>query len=367
MMSVSGAKGKVGKLAGITKNTSSQLRLYFQGHHNIGILPIDKGRDALCRVGFGFMASYLRSLSDKRLEKIILNTCSLSPLLATMAHWADWSLHRQGFHGNLKKQPRFVFVKADYRFLELFYYYYLPRIKPETRFILSTGDSDATLPLQVDKRFKAHSDEQIKVLRDIHNDPRVVHWYAQNIDTDWPKLTAIPLGYWELGGSSILRHAIENPWSTLPRQKPLKVFCANRIRPGAQWEIRRTVAQRAINEWSDLVDYYDSVSPEDFFEVISRYPFVMCVGGGGLDPSPKAWTALLAGCIPIVEWNATTEAYRDLPVIIIDSWKTLELDAALLHEWLSRCEPHFTDPLLRSKLLEKLSMGYWLNKVRGNH
>ena len=42
------------------------------------------------------------------------------------------------------------------------------------------------------------------------------------------------------------------------------------------------------------------VSRREYLALVASVPFVACVHGGGLDPSPKAWEALLVGTIPII-------------------------------------------------------------------
>lgn len=346
------------------RETAIHLRYYYQGFLNTGLPILDGFRDFIAQVSFSLTSGYLKRLPQATLETVVLNTCSLSPVLPSISHWADWSLHRQGFHGNLKIQPSFVFVKADFDYIETFHRHYLPRIDSGSRFVLVTGDSDATIPLQVDKRFPSNTERQLSLLRSLHDDPRILRWYAQNIDSDWPKIVPIPLGYWEPGGTRLLQSALNKEVLIPFHSRPLKAFCANRIRSGEQWEVRRIVESRALNEWSAYVDYFHGVPPENFFSVISGYPFVMCVGGGGLDPSPKAWTALMAGAIPIFEKNATTVAYHDLPVVYIDSWVTLELNEEIMRQWIDERRRFFEDPHLRKQVLHSLSMGHWLRKIR---
>jgi hypothetical protein len=313
------------------------------------------------------MSKHLKELPEERTNTILLNTCSLSPLLAPIAHWADWSLHRQGFNGNTKKQPKLIFVKADISFLNTFYNKHLPLIDSSTRYTLITGDSDATIPRQIDRRFAKHDETMIKMLKSIHDDPRLIGWHAQNLDAAWPKQSPIPLGFWEEGGTDLYRKVLQGSPRVGIREKQLKAFLAHRLRPRPQWLKRHVATQKALNEWKDHVDYFVEVPPSDFFLKISRYSFVMCVGGGGLDPSPKAWTAMLAGAIPIIEVNKTTEAYRDLPVIFVESWETPNLNSEDMHQWREELAPYFEQADLRMRVLQQLSMGYWIRHIRGNH
>lgn len=340
-----------------------QLRLFFEGYAESALPLLNHWRDRSAVACFGVTSRFLKALPESRVATILLNTCSLSPKLATMAHWADWSLHRQGFNGDLTKQPRFVFVKGDFACIQRFCLDYLPLIDSNSRFVLVTGDTDATIPLQVDKRFSPNDSDQIDLLRHLHDDPRLIHWYAQNIDSLWSKLTPIPLGYWERGGTRLYRRVLRRSRTAPIRHRPLKVFCAHRVRSGRQWDKRRLVTEKSLNEWRDVVDYFASVEPSRFFATVGRYPFVMCVGGGGLDPCPKAWTALLAGAIPIIEANETTQAYKDLPVVYVESWQTLRLDREVLQGWLDQHAARFDELNFEQSVLRKLSMGYWLNTV----
>lgn len=45
----------------------------------------------------------------------------------------------------------------------------------------------------------------------------------------------------------------------------------------------------------------EGISHKDFHALLNTVPFIASVKGGGLDPSPKAWEAILAGTIPIID------------------------------------------------------------------
>jgi hypothetical protein len=346
------------------KIRAMQVRNFFRGHGSSGVGLLDHLRDSSAHAVFAACSRYLKSRPEEQVNQILLNTCSLSPALPTIAHWADWSLTRYGFTGNERQQPALVFVKADSDYLIRFYRDYLPLIGPQTRYVLVTGDSDRTIPNQVDLRFPRHDDEVLAMIKAIHDDPRLIHWYSLSVDEAWPKLSPLPLGFWEKGGTELYQNVLHSARSRSILDRQLKVFCAHRTRGGPQWLQRQLVTEKALGDWRDVVEYRESVSSSEFFDTISRYAFVMCVGGGGLDPSPKAWTALLAGCIPLIEANPTTEAYRDLPVIFVDDWLSLELDIGVLEKWRHDFAPYFDEPGQRKAVLEKLSMGHWLRYVR---
>lgn len=301
-------------------------------------------------------------------EGLILNTRMVDATTPSIAHWADWSLTRYGFQGDLSNQPSIIFLKAVPECLDLFLLHYLPLIQASTRFVLVTGDADTTLPQQVDQRFPDYvaSGLQRRLLK-LTEDPRLLHWYAENLDTPLAGVTPIPLGYFNRDGHGIFQQIVTDAAPISIRKRPLKAFCAHYVRKGPQWDNRRKVTLLAKDNWREFVDVHEEIPNHEFFSTLEKYPFVICVGGGGLDPSPKAWTALLAGAIPIIERNPTTAAYTDLPVAYVDSWEAQSLDAAKLQSWIEELHPHFTDPVRRRSVLERMSMASWLRRIRAHH
>jgi hypothetical protein len=91
--------------------------------------------------------------------------------------------------------------------------------------------------------------------------------------------------------------------------------------------------------------------------------FVLCVEGGGLDPSPKAWTALLHGAIPILRDTPVAAAYRALPVAVVPDWQAGALTPARLAAWKAALAPAFDDPARRARVLERLGLDYWWGRV----
>jgi hypothetical protein len=146
----------------------------------------------------------------------------------------------------------------------------------------------------------------------------------------------------------------------------LKALCNHRIRGGAQWEKRKLVSDLAARNWSGFVDCIEDIPKTEYAYIIRDYSFVLCVQGGGLDPSPKAWAAILNGCIPIIETSPTADGYIGLPVVRIERWEPDSLNAARLAEWREELTPYFEDPELRRSVLNKLSLGYWLDKIHSH-
>lgn len=306
-------------------------------------------------------------MGRNRSYQLIHNVCLTTPFRASIYHWADWSISQLGFIGRLDQQPKVIFVQALPTQLNEFLNFFLPRIARTNSFVLITGGSDETIPDQVDQRFPDYvSIGLTERLEKLHDDPRIIAWYVHNLDRYLPKMIPLSVGYWEGNGTPMLRKCIQVDPGTDLRRRPLKALCIHRIRGGAQWEKRKLVSDLAIKHWSAFVDCIDYIPKAQFASRIRDYSFVLCAQGGGLDPSPKAWVALLNGCIPIIEASPTADGYIGLPVVRIERWEPDSLNAERLFEWREELMPYFEDPELRRAVLNKLSLGYWLDQIHSH-
>ena len=244
-----------------------------------------------------------------------------------------------------------------------FYDRYLPIIEKSSRFVLITGAADRTVPRQVDSRYPAYQGTAVgEALGSILRDERLIHWYAENCDSPGDRLSAIPLGCLESDGHE-LHEALLRESALDFTSRPLKALCCHRVRMGSQWQKREQVTTLAREHWSDVVDWRAPMLPDSFFDMLSEYPFTICVSGGGLDPAPKAWLALLAGSIPIIERTSIEGAYRDLPVAFVDEWNKDAVTKVKLARWLESLRRYYEVLALRKEVLHRLGMRYWWNKI----
>ena len=148
--------------------------------------------------------------------------------------------------------------------------------------------------------------------------------------------------------------------------KPLMVTNFNRIRTGHQWCERYYVKNQIINFWSKFaIDFsHQSYKHSDFLQLLSKYPFTICVHGGGVDPCPKLYESILVGTIPIVINNTIlTYLYDDLPIVFLNSWESNEITVDKLKFWHNKFYRYYTDIKLRNQVLNKLSLKYWKNII----
>lgn len=215
------------------------------------------------------------------------------------------------------------------------------------------GGFDATFPQQVDKRFAPRSTEEIQDLSEAL--ARFDQVYVENLVGSGQNLSPIPGGI------------ISHPWrgsvvfsKTRPNQDGSRnlVYCAHKTRRSSeQWDTRRRVTELARGPWSSFTTVQSGRRTlREFRRELQQHPFTLCVEGGGIDPSPKAFEALLQGSIPIIRDSDLADAYKHFPILVIPEWEAKHLTPEILRQargdilegW-----PDWTD------VLERLSLNYW--------
>ncbi|MEB3330924.1 MAG: hypothetical protein VKI83_00310 [Synechococcaceae cyanobacterium] len=235
----------------------------------------------------------------------------------------------------------------------------------ESPFHLISGSEDCTLPEQQDRRWRAFQSHEQEIIRTIVEDPRVISWSIENLVRSWhPKCRPLPLGMVCPDPNLIERP----PQRTIPPQssRPTRLLCLHRIREGAQWDLRRSVSNLCRSElagWSTVMD--EEVPRLRFEQLLRQHAFVVCAQGGGIDPSPKAWLALLHGAIPIMRSSGLDAAYRQLPVMILEDWTAESLSWERLKACQRALAPWFDEPRHRREVLHRLSLDHWWTESTG--
>ncbi len=258
--------------------------------------------------------------------------------------------------------PRTVFLSLREPFvaLDFFYTEVLPKI--HGRFVLVSGSEDVTLPLQLDKRWRAFNAHERERIERIRLDSRVLAWFAENLDTAAAKMHALPTGVLPEGQQVPSLQLTAPPPAHSDR--PTRVLCCHRARDGEQWQTRKSVSAYCRSLAADLCTVIDEELPlEAYLEAQRQHAFVLCVEGGGLDPSPKAWTSMMQGAIPIIRRTAASEAYAGLPVAYVDDWSTPFLQLDWLEAQRARLAPFFDRPEGWKKLCHRLSLDFWWRRI----
>lgn len=298
--------------------------------------------------------------------------CAMMP--RGIAATCDWALLIPCFYGDLRRAPKTVFV--HHLMLAHFAKIILPFISKEYKFVLVTSGTDQTIPTgRGDKRFHvldgfAESDDGGPLWQLLTTHPQILHWYCENHDIRHENVSTLPLGVVE--GVRGMEH-IDVASRIVPLEKrPIQFLVAHRTRSGlGQWETRVNVsrlcaAQQQHHSRRESLcvlppssvrrDYRQGIPQALFVSQAQKVSFVACVHGGGIDPSPKAWEALMLGTIPIIQHSTLDDAYSQLPVAFVNDWNELfdDIDAAhrKLKTFHAALSPYYSNPKLRKDVLQ---------------
>jgi hypothetical protein len=230
-------------------------------------------------------------------------------------------------------------------------------------FVLISGSEDVTIPNQRDLRWRRFNDAERGHIDTILSHPLLCRWFAENLDEAAHRLLSpMPVGLVFAAGPPSTPWIVPDPPPLSSR--PLRILCAHRTRQGPQWEVRRHVTEIARTHWAPLCTVLEEEVPEaEFMRQLAQHAFVLCVEGGGLDPSPKAWQALLHGAIPIVRDSPLRAAYAELPVAFVQDWTAGSIDRSRLDEWRSSGADMQDVPANRARVVLRLGLDHWWAKV----
>ncbi len=288
--------------------------------------------------------------------------------LIGLARKCDWFVYHSG-HVNVRNtdDPRYIFL-SSYRggeSLEYFMKTVLPLVRSKFNLIIA-GD-DFTFPSgKGDARENLYEGKQ-KLIQTLLENKYLSKIFVENLDTLHPKMTPIPLGLVQNGAQGYHSNLqiTNEPVDFLKRD--IQCFCIHRNRDGPQWELRASVTKLCRSDWP-FVTYRegDTMNNEEMYGWMRKSKFCLCVRGGGYDPSPKAWEALINGCIPIIQRSLSPldEMYKRFPVAFVDDWTPESLSQEKLDGWLKELRPFYEDPEKRKEVLNMLTLDYWWNIMR---
>ena len=250
-----------------------------------------------------------------------------------------------------------IYVCSD--LLKFFVNNILPKINK--MFVLVSGDSDLCVPKEI------LNSQQFNTLI---NSPFLIKWFLQNTQVqNNPKMIQLPIG--------LDYHTISNEpnhgWK-LPYESHL---------PGAQEHVLVSIKEKSQSFYERIPKIYvnfsknndrfgdrensvKNISTElmvinniftkrtENWNIMSTYAFVLSPFGNGMD-CHRTWEALCLGCIPIVKAPNFRKMFENLPVLIVENWS--EVNNELLLKTINEFKQ-------RTFNYEKLSLKYWINKIK---
>jgi hypothetical protein len=276
----------------------------------------------------------------------------------------DWAFLVPCFFGNKNVLPGKIFV--HHVMLHHFVRHVLDSIPAHHKFVLVTSGTDRTIPTgSGDVRFTwlhGFSSSGGWMWHLLTNHPQIQHWYCENHDLTHPNVSTLPIGVVESDPSMPHIPILEINVSISKRDSYL--FVGHRLRSSkGQWELRQLVSDLCDDSPICIKSHGEEashsrhdVSQYDFVKTALSAAFMVCVHGGGLDPSPKAWEGMMMGTIPIIQHSTLDDAYMQFPVVFVDTFDVLfgkkRAVKRRLDELKTLLAPYYDDTKNRSVVLE---------------
>jgi hypothetical protein len=203
-------------------------------------------------------------------------------------------------------------------------------------------------------------------------DPLLHHWFTWNKPIKHEKLTGIPIGLnFDRHHNSIVNY-INRDNNNNTRDKLFAVNLSVSSNPE-----RIKLIQTAKTKWSGFCTHIDNipflntyrrqsiiegkikvdVTNPECYAILSKYKFILSPPGAGID-CHRTWEALYCGTIPIIIESSINELYRDLPVLIVNTWEEITKDL------LEKKYVEIQDNIKNDKYnMKKMYMNYWTNEI----
>jgi hypothetical protein len=268
---------------------------------------------------------------------------------------------------NVQTCTVYIALKNSLAALCLFEKKLMPLIIKKKIYIV-LGCTDATFPSQTDMRYPKPTAAQLKMYYSVLQHESVKRCYSTNLDTVLPFIKPIPIGLATEFSKSSSKFSFYSQFEKGSDilSRPLMIGVFDRVRNGkGQWADRLHVRNMCLTKWQKITKVHTKEKTHrQFLEAMTQYPFVICTHGGGIDPCPKAWEALLCGAIPIVyDYPSLRGAYSMLPVMYVNNWDNNDLSHARLKSELDKLHKYFTNLELRATVLYRLSLKFWWEKI----
>ena len=251
---------------------------------------------------------------------------------------------KQTLNPNHVKPYDIIFLKTDY--VPVFFKYMHPQITAQ--YILITHNSDySPIYLRVGNQPWQGYD-----LSHYLDDPKLVIWFAQNIDYVHPKLKPIPIGI----GNSYTKHGSVGMFLRATKRIPsletrsLKIYLNFSVEnnPEERQPVMDFFAHKSYAFFAEFKP------PTGYLEEMKCYRYVINPPGNGLD-CHRTWEALLVGCIPVMKHSLLDPMLEDLPVILIDDWSEVT-ENFLMHQTRKMHKKIYK--------LEKIYADYWIKLIK---
>lgn len=188
-----------------------------------------------------------------------------------------------------------------------------------------------------------HNSDGNVTVNEILDHPLLLHWYAQNVCVQHPKLTPIPIG---IQNSQWNRGGLEKISSLRVIRKTQEVYFNFEVNTNP------TVRTACYEALKGKIPFLPKIDVNDNLQRLAEYKFCICPEGNGVD-THRFWEALYLKTIPIVLDSELIRAFqRDtrIPVVVLKSWD--ELNASQLEYSFGTYLPDISMESYRRRILQ---------------
>ena len=182
-------------------------------------------------------------------------------------------------------------------------------------------------------------------------------WFSVN--TQSSRVTGIPLGITNNTNESPLHRIYGNTLVMLeiaqtPREIKNLLYLNFKVEtyPHEREFIQNMFRSKPWVTYGTPVDTFEG--RKEFLKEIRNHEFVLCPRGNGID-THRLWETLYMGSIPIVKNDIAHSEWQDLPILFINNWNEITEERLIAEK--KRIES-------TSWNLEKLRVGYWIDRIR---
>ena len=182
------------------------------------------------------------------------------------------------------------------------------------------------------------------------NDPKILAWYAQNVEMVHPKLHPIPIGI----ANKMWRHGNPLVFSSCREKigtRPRDILLYINFSIGTFVRERKRAYTLFADQTYSVVSLGKSL--QEYLSDLTRSCFVLSPRGNGLD-CHRTWEALYMGAIPIVKESCMDSVFEGLPVLIVHDWQEIN------EQFLSSMYQSMHSQLYNT---EKLFAPYWKEQI----
>ena len=152
----------------------------------------------------------------------------------------------------------------------------------------------------------------------IADNPKIIHWFAQNCDFEHPKITPLPIGLENQTLHNVGNTADYKRFQKKKRNYIPKVVVALNLSTNPD---KRYPCYRAFWKKPNAVFINNITSSRIYRKNILPYMFIASPEGNGID-CHRTWEAIYLGLIPIVNDNYLNRFFASLglPIICTNDW-----------------------------------------------